>query len=412
LSGLRVVVLGAGVIGVTTAWRLAREGYEVVVVESEGAVGQGASSANAGMIAPGHAYPWASPAAPWSLVRSLLGDSSKLRVKEPLRGELVQWGAAFLRECTPRRTRRNLLRALRLCRHSEQLLHRWAEGEAIDYCAERGGALYLHRSLGQLHAAYRHSAIFREQGREQLMLHRDEARRREPALAHLPADQFAGAIFDPADSSGDAARFTAELARRCEGQGVTFLLGQRVMGLRAAGGAVTAALLQDGSVEGDVYVLALGAHTARVARTVGERLAIHPVKGYTATFPVPEGATAPRLPGVDEAQLVAWSRQGAKLRMSCGAEFAGFTRECHAADVEPILSFGRLAFPEAADYDAGVFRAGLRPVTPDGLPIIRRGKQVNLFINAGHGHMGWTMACGSAQIACDLIADRPPLIQL
>jgi D-amino-acid dehydrogenase len=396
------------VVGVTTAWRLARDGHEVVVVDAEAAVGQGATSSNAGMIAPGHAYPWASPAAPWLLARSLTGDTSKLRLREPVGAELLRWGAGFLRECTPRRTRRNLLRALRLCRYSEGLLHRWAEEEAIDYDAERGGALYLHRSHAQLRAAWRHSAIFRGQGREQLLLDAEEAGRREPALADMPGDQLAGAIFDPADSSGDAARFTAELARRCAREGIEFLQGRRVVGLRAAGREVTAALLTDGTVEGDVYVLALGADTARVASTVGERLAIHPVKGYTATFPVPDGARAPRLPGVDEAQLVAWSRQGDRLRMSCGAEFAGFSRELSEADVEPIRSFARRVFPDAADYEAGVLRAGLRPMTTDGLPIIRRAAYANLFINAGHGHMGWTMACGSAQIACDLVAGRPP----
>jgi D-amino-acid dehydrogenase len=402
-------VLGAGVVGVTTAWRLSRDGHEVVVVDAGSDVAQGASSTNAGMIAPGHAYPWASPTAPWLLARSLTGDSRRLRVREPLHAELVRWGAAFIRECTPRRTRRNLVRTLRLCRYSEGLLHRWAEEEGIDYAAERGGALYLHRSEAQLRAAWRHSATFRAEGRAQLLLDADEVRRREPTLA---GGQIAGAIFDPADSSGDAARFTAELARRCEEGGVAFLLGRRVVELRANGQAVTAAVLDEGTVEGDVYVLALGADTAGVARTAGERLPIHPVKGYTATFPVPDGARAPRVPGVDEAQLVAWSRQGDRLRMSCGAEFAGFARELSEADVEPILSFAKRMFPDAADYDAGVFRAGLRPVTPDGLPIIRPARWANLFVNAGHGHMGWTMACGSAQIAADLVAGRTPAIEV
>jgi D-amino-acid dehydrogenase len=409
---VKVAVLGAGVIGVTTAWRLARDGYDVTVVDASDRVARGASSANAGMISPGHAYPWASPHAPWLLLRSLVAGGGKLRITGPLDRDLARWGALFLRECTWQRARRNALVKLRLCMYSERLLYRWAGEQSIDYGARRFGALYLHRSPSELRAAYRRSAIFRANGRDQLLLDASEVQRREPALA-AARSEIAGAIFDPGDSSGDAERFTLELARRCDSEGVEFLLGQRIVGLATSGGPnVTAALLADDVVEADAYVLALGSASGRIARTIGERLEIYPVKGYTATFPLRAGARAPSIAGIDEAERVAWSIQGDRLRMATGAEFAGESTAWTAASVEPILRFARRLFPDAADYEAGVFRTGMRPMTPDSVPVISRATHENLIFNTGHGHMGWTMACGSAEIVAALLAGRTPAIGL
>jgi D-amino-acid dehydrogenase len=322
------------------------------------------------------------------------------------------WGVQFLRECTGARAHRNALVKLRLCRYSERLLHRWAQEEKIDYGARRRGALYLYRSEPELRAGWARSAVLRASGRKQLLLDPGDVRQREPALAEAGADGIAGAIFDPFDSSGDSERFTGELARRCEAMGVQFHFNRRVTELRAVGRRVTSAVLSDGSIEGDAYVLALGAGSAWPARTIGQRLAIYPVRGYTATFPLRAGALAPELCGVDEASLVGWSRQDAALRMSTSAEFAGYSTSWTAADVEPIVAAARRLFPDAADYGAGAFRAGLRPMTPDGAPRIGRGAHDNLIYNTGHGHMGWTMACGSAQITSDVLDGRQPAIEL
>lgn len=408
---MKIVVLGAGVIGVTTAWRLARDGHEVTVVDAADRVSRGASGANAGMIAPGHAYPWATPQAPLVLARSLITRNGRLRIVGRPRRDLVRWGLLFLRECTPARARRNALVKLELGRYSEKLLHAWAAEASIDYAARRTGGIYLYRTPAALEAAYEHTRLFRGHGREQLLLDRDELLRREPALDTPAGREFVGAVLDPADSSGDSERFTAEVAERCRADGVRFELGRTIVGLEVAGGRIAGARLADDAViDGDAYVLSLGGTSAKVAATAGERLAIYPVKGYAATFPLRDVAAAPSAAGVDEEQLIAFSVQGDRLRLATGAEFAGESTDWTPASFDGIRALARQLFPGAADYEAGDYRVGLRPMTPDSAPVIGRGRYENLFHNTGHGHMGWTMACGSAQVVSDLVAGRTPPI--
>ena len=410
---MKVLVLGGGIVGVTTAFFLGAEGHEVTVVEEKDGVGLAATAANAGVIAPGHSFAWASPRAPGMLVRSLLGKETAIRMRLRADPALYTWGLAFLRECTAERARYNTLTKLRLCQYSQRVMQALVRDEGIDYHAVTRGALYLYRDPAELEAGRRRMALLAEHGQTQEILDADGVAKLDPVFAPVK-HKIAGAVRDLTDSSGDARLFTENLTRRCrEKLGLTVRLGTRVTALRAEGDRVVGAVTTNGVLKADAYVLALGVHAPRVARTIGLRLPIYPAKGYSSTFPITNpGTAAPTVPGVDEQWLVGWSRLGDRLRLTSTAEFAGYDWSWTPRDFNNILRFARDVFPGAADYDRGEYRACLRPLTPHGRPIIGRDRHANLFLNVGHGHMGWTMAFGTARVVADLIAGRTPELDL
>jgi D-amino-acid dehydrogenase len=405
---MRVLVLGGGVAGVTAAYFLAKDAHEVTLLEAEEGVGRDASAANAGIIAPGHSFAWASPKAPAMLLRSLLGHETAIRVRLRLDPALIAWGLRFLRECTHTRARQNTIVKLRLCQYSQAVMADLVRAEGIEYHAVNRGALYLFRDPRELEAGVRKMALLAEHGQRQEILDPGEVARLEPAFEPVRR-KIAGAVRDVGDSSGDSQLFTESLARICRDKlGVTVRLGARVRALRADGNRVTAAETSAGVFTADAYVLTLGVGAPRVARTIGVRLAVYPAKGYSSTFPVRADGLAPTVPGVDEQWLVGWSRQGDRLRLTSTAEFAGYDRDFTPRDFNNILRLARDLFPAAADWERGQFRACLRPMTPDGPPVLGTGRHRNLYFNAGHGHMGWTMAFGTARIVADLVAGRKP----
>ncbi len=405
---MKILVLGGGIVGITTAYYLGTEGHEVALVEAKDRLGLEATSGNAGIIAPGHSFAWASPGAPAQLVRSLLGKETAIRVKLAPDLRLYTWGWRFLRECTAERARRNTLIKLRLCQYSQAVMTDLVRSEGIEYHAITKGALYLYRDPAELEAGVKKMALLSEHGQKQEILDAGAVARLDPVFEPV-RDRIAGAVRDLTDSSGDSRVFTESLARVCEKKFATTLqLGTRVTGLRAEGDRVVGAMTDRGLLTADAYVLALGVHSPVVVRTVGVKLAVYPAKGYSSTFPLEDGGLAPTLPGVDERWLVGWSRLGDRLRLTSTAEFAGYDWSWTPRDFNNILRFARDVFPEAADYERGEYRACLRPMTPDGRPIVGTGRHRNLFFNAGHGHMGWTMAFGTARIVADLIAGRTP----
>jgi D-amino-acid dehydrogenase len=405
---MRVLVLGGGVAGVTAAYFLAKDAHEVTLLEAEEGVGRDASAANAGIIAPGHSFAWASPKAPAMLLRSLLGHETAIRVRLRLDPALIIWGLRFLRECTHTRARHNTIVKLRLCQYSQAVMADLVRAEGIEYHAVNRGALYLFRDPRELEAGVRKMALLAEHGQRQEILDPAEVARLEPAFEPV-RQKIAGAVRDVGDSSGDSQLFTESLARICRDKlGVTVRLGARVRALRADGNRVTAAETSAGVFTADAYVLALGVGAPLVARTIGVRLRVYPAKGYSSTFPVRADGLAPTVPGVDEQWLVGWSRQGDRLRLTSTAEFAGYDRDFTPRDFNNILRLARDLFPAAADWERGQFRACLRPMTPDGPPVLGTGRHRNLYFNAGHGHMGWTMAFGTARIVADLVAGRKP----
>ncbi|BDY31340.1 D-amino acid dehydrogenase [Mycolicibacterium mageritense] len=404
---MRIAVIGAGVVGVATAYTLADRGHEVEVYDRRYEVAAETSASTAGLIAPGHSYAWASPTAPRMLLRSLAGADTSIRVHPRADADLIRWGLRFLRECTPSRSRANTLAKLRLARYSQQLLGELAHREGLQFWHTDRGVLYLYREEAELAVAERNSTLLREHGRHQRVLGPDEIVAVEPALRHSRVT-FAGAIHDTSDATGDPHLFATALAEACRRRGVRFNLGTTVTGFATDGATVTDVRTTDADINADAIVLAAGAASPLLTRTMGLRIPVYPAKGYTLTAAVKDLDTAPRTGGIDERSLVAWSRFGGDIRMSATAEFVGYDRGFSAADFAGIVAAGDELFPGAIDWDSARYRTGLRPMTPDGPPLIGLGRHDNLYYNTGHGHVGWTMACGSAQLLADLIEGRRP----
>ena len=404
---MKAVVIGGGVVGVTTAYYLSKSGHEVTVVDRESDVATVASAGNAGLIAPSHSFGWASPAAPMELLRSLTVEDTALRVNPFKAPSMAAWGIKFLRECTADRARKNTLVKLRLAQYSQRKLNEIADSEKIDYDDIHAGLLYLYRDPKRMEAGVAKWKLIRDNGQPQQVLSPDDVAEVEPALAPVK-HKLAGAIYGPTDSSGDSVKFTRGLRTVCERMGTRFVLGAGVKRLIAQGDRIQALATEAGeTIRGDVFVLSAGVHSTQIARTVGVRLPIAPAKGYSATFPVKNGGDAvPRIGAVDEELLVAWCRMGDKLRMTSSAEFTGYETTYRDRDFRIIRKLAESLLPQAADYTRGTYRACNRPMTPDGPPILGTARHDNLYINSGHGHMGFTMACGTSRIVADLIDGR------
>ena len=404
---MKVAVLGGGIVGVTTAERLAADGHEVVVVERNEAVARETSFANACMIAPGHAYAWSSPRAPMMLLRSLWRDDQALRFKLRADPRLYSWSLLFLRQCTAERAAANTRRKHKLCRYSQQALHSLLSETPLDYDARKGGLLYLYRSQESFDRGAANTSILTDGGQALEVIDRERIAAIDPALAPVK-EQFAGAIYGPSDETGDSRVFTEALAELLAQRGVRFAFGSNVTGFETEGDRIVAVETDRERLSADAFVLALGVEAPRMVRSLGLSLPIYPVKGYSATLPLREGQQAPAVGGVDEDNLTAYAPVGSRLRITATAEFAGYDTSYKTADFKHILEIGRALFPDAADWSQPSYWACLRPMTPEGSPILGRTRHRNLFLNVGHGHMGWTMACGTARIVADLVAGRTP----
>jgi len=408
---LKILVLGGGVIGVTTAWCLARDGHEVELVDRQAVAANETSFGNAGLLSPGHALSWASPRAPLAMLRSLFDRSVPLRLR--LRPDLRMWlwCAQFLGHCTDAHWRINSLRKLAICRYSMQVLDDLIAETGIEFHHRKGGILYLHRDARALDAAASHMRVLTDAGLPLEILDADGCVALEPALA-ASRDGIAGALLCRDDESGDCNLFTRNLAGMCGERGVRFHYGTEILGLNAEDGEIRGVKTANGVLTADAYVMALGSYSPIHTRRLGVGLPIYPLKGYSITLPVIEGGGAPQMSGVDEQHLLAWSRFGDRLRLTSVAEFAGYDTSPDPARYRLMLDIAQRLFPAGVDYDNPSPWAGLRPMTPQGTPIFGRGPHRNLWYNTGHGSMGWSMACGSARITADLIAGRAPALDL
>jgi len=408
---MRLVVLGGGVVGVTTAYQLQRDGHDVVILERNGDVAAGASWGNAGMIAPGHSFVWSSPRAPIILAKSLVLRDQALRFRLSADPRLYAWTWGFLKECTAAKARRNTLLKHRLAAYSQTVLDSVVAEEAIDYDRNTRGILYMHRSLRALDAGVEHMRLLESDGQIIKTLDRNQVIALEPGLAHAK-EQIAGAILCPTDETGDCAKFTRALAAKVVERGGEIVTGATVRGFKTDGDRVAGAITDRGSFAGDGYVLALGAESPILARSLGISLPIYPIKGYSLTIPVGTSKSPPTIGCLDEHNLVAISRFGDRLRVTATAEFAGYDASHKPSDFAFMKRVTQELFPEGAEYDRAEMWAGLRPMTPTNLPLIGQRRFSNLFLNCGHGHIGWTMSHGSARIAADLIAGRKPAIPM
>jgi D-amino-acid dehydrogenase len=408
---MRVVVMGAGVVGVTAAHELRRDGHDVVVVERLDEPAGETSFANAGLVAPGHAYAWASPRAPKILLKSLFDDRQALRFRPSFDPALWAWSWRFLMNCSAERARENTSRKARLCRYSQRRLHVIAEETGIDFHRLTGGLLYLYRDPETLARGSGAIRILIDAGLDLRLLDADGAVALDPSLRSAK-EKLAGAIFCPSDESGDARVFTQELAKHDAAQGVEYRFGSEILGFESEGSRILALMTSKGRIEGDRFVMCLGVFASRLARDIGVSLPVYPIKGYSVTLPISAGNEPPTLGGVDEDRLIAYARFADRLRATATAEFAGYDKSHKPADFAHMLASLRELYPNGADFSQPQYWAGLRPMTPEGTPIFGRGRHENLFFNAGHGHMGWTMAAGSARISADLLSGRAPAIPL
>jgi D-amino-acid dehydrogenase len=361
---VKVCVLGAGVVGVATAYYLAEDGHEVTVVDRQGQAADEASYGNAGLVSPGDSHAWASPDALRMLVKSLTRRDLGVSVKPSLDPAFLAWMWAFLLQCRPSRVRVNTLRKLRIALYSRQCINDIEARTGLDYHARKNGVVYFHRTQAGLDHGAAHMRILADNGLALEVVDRKRLVEIEPALA--PASHaIAGAIYSPMDQTGDSAKFARGLATwLADNRHVRFVWGTTVTGLDVEAGRVVRAVTDKGSVEADVFVLALGCESAKLARRAGVHLPIYPVKGYSITVPIRDAARAPRMGGVDEEKLMAYSPLGDRLRVTSSAEFVGFDRGHRPENFRTVIALAEELFGPALDLGQAECWAGLRPMTP------------------------------------------------
>ena len=405
---MKAIVMGAGVVGVTTAYYLAKAGYEVVVLDRRDESAGETSFANAGLIAPGHSFTWNSPRAPKLLWQSIWRKDLAYRIHFSLDPRFWTWGLKFLRACSPETARTNTLVKLKLCRYSQAMLEEIAAAEGLEYRQYKKGLLYFYRDPAHFAQGVQNMTLLKDHGHPVEIIDAKRCVEIEPALKPI-ASKLAGAVYCPTDGSGDCRLFTLQLADVCKRRGVEFRLGTQIDGLQAKDGRISAVSTGRGPVSGDIYVLSLGSYSPIVARSVNVDLPIYPVKGFSLTLPI-DPATAPTVGGVDEGSLVAYCGMGDRLRMTATADFSGYDDSHRPEDFATMLAVARELFPTGVDFSQPRYWACLRPMTPDGPPIIGRTPLENLWLNTGQGHMGWTMSAGSSRIFVDMLLDRAPAL--
>jgi D-amino-acid dehydrogenase len=409
---MKIAVLGAGITGVTTAQALAAAGHEVVVLDRQDAAAQETSFANGGQISAVHAAPWAAPYMPLQAFKWMFQADAPLLFK-PLRWDpaLWRWGLRFLANCTAARHSANLEKALSLAVYSRGRLQALRQRYGLTYDNTSGGIVYVYRDHASLAKGHDFAKRMADRGLPQSLLDRDALLAEEPALRDA-TDTLLGGVLSPEDETGDAQLFSQALARIAADDKVTFRFGTDIRALTSRDREITGIATGQGSIAADVYVVCLGSYTPRLLRPLGLTVPIYPAKGYSLTTPITNADAAPSRSITDESRFIVVTRLGNRLRAAGTAELAGWDLSLDEERLAPITADTRALFPNAADYGNIEPWCGLRPATPDSVPILGGTRYGNLFLNTGHGTLGWTMACGSAQAVADLISGRTPEIDL
>ncbi|MDH4322661.1 MAG: D-amino acid dehydrogenase [Betaproteobacteria bacterium] len=406
---MRILVLGAGVIGVTSAWYLTEAGHEVTLVDRQAQPGMETSFANGGQIAAGHAEPWAKPSAVLDVLRWLGREDAPLLFRP--RADLQQWRWAlrFALECLPGRFERNARQLAGLARYSRDCLAELRGATGIEYERVARGILHFCTGQAEFEALAKHAASMRDLGIAREIKSAAQCHDLEPTL-RASAARVVGGVFSPQDESGDAHQATVRLAQLAEERGVRFLRETVVESLEAEGGRVRAARAGGERLQADAFVVSLGSYSARLLAPLGIAIPVYPLKGYSVTLTLaPEvAAHAPTVSLTDEAHKLVISRFGARLRCAGTAELTGYDTSINTKRCEAIVTRLRQLFPALARAGAAEYWAGLRPATPSNVPVIGRTRYGNLYLNTGHGTLGWTLAAGSGRALADLVAGRRP----
>jgi D-amino-acid dehydrogenase len=408
---MRVLVLGSGVVGVTSAFYLARAGHEVTVIDREQGPALETSFANAGQISPGYAAPWAAPGVPLKAVKWMFQKHAPLAIRpdDADKQFQLQWMWQMLQNCTAERYAINKNRMVRLAEYSRDCLKALRAETGIQYEGRTGGTLQVFRTQQQFDGAAKDIAVLKEANVPYELLSASELSRAEPALA-ATSHKLTGGLRLPGDETGDCQLFTTRLAALAEKAGVTFRYDTLVDGLVVEGGKVSGVRHGAKLVHADAFVVAFGSYSTNFLSGV-VKIPVYPLKGYSITAPIADEAKAPVSTVLDETYKIAITRFDKRIRVGGMAEIVGFDKHLREARRETLEMCVNDLFPGGGDTTNATFWTGLRPMTPDGTPIVGSTAIPNLFLNTGHGTLGWTMSCGSAQLLADLISGKEPTIR-
>ncbi|MDX1512226.1 MAG: D-amino acid dehydrogenase [Gammaproteobacteria bacterium] len=408
---MRVVVLGGGVIGVTTAYYLAENGHQVILVDRQKGPALETSYANASQISPGYAAPWAGPGVPLKVIQWMLQPHSPLVIRLRLDPAMWRWLFRMLLNCTRRAYETNKERMQRLAHYSRACLERLRDDTGIQYDQRTLGTLQLFRTQKMLDAADKDVRILQELGVDHSLLDRAGCLEVEPGLSRV-SEKVTGGLHLPGDETGDCYKFTRALSSLAAERGVEFRYRTQIEKLVEEDGRIIRTITDKGPVDGDVFVVAMGCYSYRVLRPLGVRVRVYPIKGYSITVPVIDDAAAPRSTIMDEAHKVAVTRIGDRIRAAGTAELNGFNLDLPRSRCDTIIHVVDDLFPDGGDTTDVKLWTGLRPMNPDGTPTIGPTRYPNLFVNTGHGTLGWTMACGSGRVVADLVSGKQPEIDM
>ncbi|MFL6659463.1 MAG: D-amino acid dehydrogenase [Massilia sp.] len=408
---MKIIVLGSGVVGTTSAYFLARAGHEVQVIERQAGAGLETSFANAGEVSPGMAAPWAAPGIPLRALQWLFMRNSPLVVRLRLDPAMWRWIAQMLGNCTAQRYEINKTRMVRLAEYSRDCLVALRGETGIAYDERSRGTLQVFRDQRQLDDAAHDIAVLARYGVPYALLDVAGCVQAEPALAKVPG-RIVGGLRLPGDETGDCFKFTQALAAMAAQMGVRFHHGVTIAGLEAAGGDIKAVHTSHGPMQAEAFVMAMGSYSPLLLRPLGVRIPVFPVKGYSLTLPITDEAGAPQSTVMDETYKVGITRLGQRIRVGGTAELAGYDTRLRAARRAPLEKALGDLFPHGGDPGQASFWCGLRPMTPDGTPVIGATPYRNLYLNTGHGTLGWTMSCGSARVLADIVSGKRPEISL
>ena len=406
---MKVLVLGGGVIGVATAYSLAKAGHEVEVVDRQSGPALETSYANAGEVSPGYSAPWAGPGVPLKAIKWMLMQHSPLVIWPMLDPAMWRWGAMMLANCTARAYALNKSRMVPIAEYSRDCMKQLRAETGISYDDRAQGTLQLFRTQKQLDGIGGDVAVLRQYGVPFEVLDRAGFCAVEPAL-QLTQEKFVGALRLPGDETGDCFKFSQRLAELAAGLGVRFRWNTRIESLQVGGGAITGVFTDAGLLQADRVVLALGSYSPLLLKPVGLCIPVYPVKGYSITVPITDPSGAPESTIMDETHKVAVTRLGDRIRVGGTAELAGYSlnlREARRGTLEHVVTD---LFPRGGDISKAEFWCGLRPMTPDGTPIVGATPIRNLLLATGHGTLGWTMAAGTGRVIADLVSGRDPEI--
>lgn len=408
---MRVIVLGSGVIGVTTAYYLARAGHEVTVLDRQAGPALETSYANAGEVSPGYSAPWAAPGLMLKAAKWMLMKHSPLVIRPKLDPAMWSWCLKLLANANEASYQLNKSRMVRVAEYSRDCLKALRAETGITYDERTQGTLQVFRTQKQMDAAGYDMAVLERYGVPFSLFDRDGLTSVEPALAHVK-DKLVGALHLPGDETGDCFQFTSKLADFAAKRGVEFRYGVSIRGLESDGRKITGVQTDQGTLTADSYIVAMGSYSPKLVKPLGIDLPVYPVKGYSLTLPITDAAHAPESTVMDETHKIAVTRLGDRIRVGGTAELTGFDlslRESRRGPLDHVVSD---LFPKGGDLSKAEFWTGLRPNTPDGTPILGPTHIRNLYLNTGHGTLGWTMSAGSARVLADVVSGRQTEIDM